>query len=116
MSTRTKPSSQDPRYLQLWLTFDYPKPPTASPSRAPTATGTGAAPAGRDRDAVPAMRRPGGAVRQGAAGTVERRQHRGPNPCPRASQRVGRSDSPSNQQKVTPSAPASCRSRHASRP
>ena len=26
MSTRTKSSYQDPRYLQLWLVFDWPKP------------------------------------------------------------------------------------------
>lgn len=26
MSTRTKGTYQDPRYLQLWLTFDWPKP------------------------------------------------------------------------------------------
>ncbi len=26
MSTRTRSTYQDPRYLQLWLTFDLPKP------------------------------------------------------------------------------------------
>jgi hypothetical protein len=75
MSTRATSSYQDPRYFQLWLTFDWPKADRSSPghvrrlrmARTPSPTERGSS-------ALPAVRRPNRPLDRPGPGPVERRQ------------------------------------------